>query len=138
MSTRMAPIVLFASILAASMAAALAQGAQSDDGEKAFVDPTRPPDMADVAPGNAAPGKPMSPTLQSVLIAPGRRLAVINGEMVRQGGTYGEAKVVRVSATSVLLRFPDHEQTLELLPGIEKSQWPHMKKKNSRIRRVQP
>lgn len=134
MSTRVALIVCFlVSILAARAAVAWAQGVE---GEKAFADPTRPPNVADAAPGNAAPGTPRSPRLQSVLIAPGRRLAVIDGEMVRQGGTYGEAKVVKVSATSVVLRFPEGEQTLELLPGIEKSQWPH--KKKSHMRRVQP
>ena len=141
MSTRVVLIVLFASILAARAAVTWAQGAprdRGDQGEKAFADPTRTPNMADSAPGNAAPGKPTSPRLQSVLIAPGRRLAVINGEMVRQGGTYGDAKVVRVSATSVLLRSPDGEQTLKLLPGTEKSQWPHKGQKNSHLRRVQP
>jgi hypothetical protein len=131
MSTRMALVLLLASVYA--VGAAGAQDAQGD--ATAFADPTRPPNLVDATSDTVAA---RTPRLQSVLIAPGRRHAVINGELVRQGGTYGKATVVRVSATSVLLRFPDGDQTLELLPGIEKSHWSDRGPKNANVRRMKP
>jgi MSHA biogenesis protein MshK len=79
-------------------------------------DPTRPPAEALLAPGEV-PAAPVStqPTLQSVLISErpgGRRVAVIDGETVRLGGTFNGAVLVRVSTTEVALR---RGKTIEVL-----------------------
>lgn len=89
---------------------------------QALSDPTRPPaSLATVVAEEALPGA----QLQSVLISSDRRIAVINGETVRQGGKYRDATVLRVEEASVVLRYPDREERLELLPGIEKRERAH-------------
>lgn len=110
--------------LAFSCAAALAQAAPQlpPPGEAGGLgDPTRPP-AALAAPGAAADGAPAEaagPQLQSILVsrAPGgRRIAVINGEMVWQGMKIGGATVERVGETEVVLRRGKTLETLKLFP----------------------
>ena len=79
-----------------------------------LVDPTRPPD---VAPRTAAEAAAVEgPRLQSVLISPTRRAAVISGTAVALGGSYGNARVEEISESAVVLRYPDRRTTLHLLP----------------------
>ena len=79
------------------------------------TDPTRPPSFS--ASGDAvAPAS--AQRLQSILIAPGRRLAVIDGRTVPLGGRIGGATVVQVSETHVMLRQGAELTTLELYPGV--------------------
>ncbi|CAN7383658.1 MSHA biogenesis protein MshK [Pseudoduganella sp. LjRoot289] len=91
-------------------------------------DPTRPP-AALAAPGGAvaagatgedgAQSEAAAPRLQSILVSRepgGRRVAVINGEMVRQGMKIGGATVVRVGETEVVLRRGKSLETLKLFP----------------------
>jgi MSHA biogenesis protein MshK len=96
--------------LLAAVAGAAAQG---------LSDPTRPPSAADerVARSEA----PVS-RLQSVLISPARKLAVIDGQTVALGGRLGEATVISIAPTQVILQSGATYQTLKLLPGIEKEQ----------------
>jgi hypothetical protein len=63
---------------------------------------------------------PTGPRLQSVLISPTRRVAVISGSTVVQGGKYGNATVASISEGAVLLRYADRNQTLHLIPGVMK------------------
>jgi MSHA biogenesis protein MshK len=79
-------------------------------------DPTRPP--SDPAPAQNA-AQPAS-RLQSVLISPGRKLAVIDGRTVSVGERVGDAKVVAISPAQVVLQTGGAYQTLKLHPGIEK------------------
>lgn len=82
-----------------------------------FADPTRPPAAAAEAAGaEAAP----APRLQSVLIAPNRRIAVIEGQAVPLGGSYGEARLIRITESEVVLQSGEQKETLKLLPGVEK------------------
>lgn len=84
-------------------------------------DPTRPPaELA--APSSAAGGMavPTGPLLQSVQIAPTSRSAIISGQRVVQGGTYGDARVVKISESEVVLKSGSDYQTLKLFPGVEK------------------
>ena len=67
------------------------------------------------ADGEAAPDS----GLQSIIIAPGRRAAIINGQTVEQGGKYGDARLIRVNESSVVLRGPQGKQVLRLFPGVE-------------------
>lgn len=93
-----------------------AQAAGAEGG--ALSDPTRPPNASLAV--EAGEGGAASAQLQSVLIAPGRTFAVINGETVRLGARYGEARVIRITEAVVVLRYSDRDETLELLPGIQK------------------
>lgn len=84
-----------------------------------FADPTRPPNAAsETAAGPAA--AVAGPRLESVLIAPNRRIAVISGRAVPLGGKYGEARVVRISESEVVLQNGDQRETLKLFPDVEK------------------
>jgi MSHA biogenesis protein MshK len=83
-----------------------------------MTDPTRPP--------SASTGKPVSrpeaaaSRLQSVLISPGRKLAIIDGRSVGLGARVGDATVVAIAPTQVILQTRGTYQTLKLHPGIEK------------------
>lgn len=85
----------------------------------ALADPTRPP-MAVSEPGAGESAAPAGPKLQSVLISPTRRVAVISGSTVVQGGKYGNATVASISEGAVLLRYADRKETLHLIPGVAK------------------
>ena len=85
----------------------------------ALVDPTRPPNMS-VESGAKESAAPAGPQLQSVLISPTRRVAVISGSTVVQGGKYGNATVTSISEGAVLLRYADRRETLHLIPGVAK------------------
>lgn len=80
-------------------------------------DPTRPASAVgtdmDVA---GAQG----PVLQSILIGPDRKVAIISGQAVALGGQYNGSKLVSVSETQVILRNGSELQTLRLFPDIDK------------------
>jgi MSHA biogenesis protein MshK len=82
-----------------------------------FADPTRPPNVFSE---EGAAATPAGPRLESVLIAPDRRLAVISGQQVRLGGKYGEGQVVRITETEVVIRNGEATETLKLLPEAQK------------------
>jgi MSHA biogenesis protein MshK len=84
-----------------------------------LVDPTRPPSVAGES-GASESAAPTGPRLQSVLISPTRRVAVISGITVVQGGKYGSATVVDISEGAVLLRYADRKETLHLISGVVK------------------
>ena len=85
-----------------------------------FSDPTRPPTVLGAIPdGNAA--TPVSgPVLQSVLISAGRKVAIISGKTVKLGDEFGEARVVKITESEVVLRNGKELQTLKLFPDVEK------------------
>jgi MSHA biogenesis protein MshK len=85
-----------------------------------LVDPTRPPQATSPAPGSDQARPAPGPQLQSVLISPNRRVAVINGQTVRQGDRVGDATVVKIDESSVHLRTGRSRQTLHLLPDVAK------------------
>lgn len=86
-------------------------------GAQAVADPTRPP-----AAGAGPEGEetPAGKQLQSVLFSRGRKLAVIDGTMVPLGGSYGEARVVKITETEVVLKQGEDTETLKLFPGVDK------------------
>jgi len=89
--------------------------------DAAFVDPTRPPNAVPDSDATA----PAGPRLQSVLISPHRREAVISGQTVALGGKYGDAIVIRISEGEVALRQGREIQTLTLLPEAKKVRRTH-------------
>lgn len=81
-------------------------------------DPTRPP--ASVLAGTAGDdGQAAGPLLQSVMISPTERSAIISGERVKQGGTYGDARIIRITDNAVVLRSAGGMETLLLYPDVE-------------------
>lgn len=86
--------------------------------QQAGIDPTRPPASAGFqeAAEEGAPGK----QLQSILISGGRRVAVISGTMVPLGGMLGDARVVKISETEVVLKTGEETETLKLYPSVDK------------------
>lgn len=82
-------------------------------------DPTRPPSVLDGASREEGPG-PGEPRLQSVLLSPARKLAVIDGSAVPLGGRIGAATVVDISPSEVLLKDAQGTRVLKLNPAVEK------------------
>ncbi|MEO8142867.1 MAG: hypothetical protein ABI654_01520 [Betaproteobacteria bacterium] len=93
-----------------------ASGAQAQGG---LSDPTRPP-SAPVAGAVGVAEEIPGTQLQSILFSSGRKVAVINGKMVPLGGMVGEAKLVRISETQVVLKKGDETEVLKLFPSVEK------------------
>jgi MSHA biogenesis protein MshK len=102
-----------AAALALAMASATA-GAQA----QGLSDPTRPPGAA--AMQGSQDELPAGRQLQSVLLSGGRRLAIIDGTMVALGGMLGEARVVKISETEVVLKRGEETETLKLFPSVDK------------------
>jgi MSHA biogenesis protein MshK len=98
---------------------------------QSLSDPTRPPNTS----GAQGPqGDLEAPTtvLQTVLISPGRKLAVINGSVVLLGGKVGEATLASISETGVVLKYSDRTEVITLLGGIERVPVTSAKEKRSR------
>ncbi|MGH6782715.1 MAG: hypothetical protein ACREB5_11505 [Sphingomonadaceae bacterium] len=87
-----------------------------------LVDPTRPPHLgaAPVGVGATGDGPPGAYRLETVILSPGRKLAVINGTLVPLGGKIGEGRLVRVTESGVVIRTGDAVETLQFHPGLEK------------------
>ena len=97
-----------------TLLAALASGAA---GAQVLNDPMRPP--AYVEP-EAGAGDAGGPVLQSVMISPTLKTAIINGQMVKLGGRFGNATLVKISESEVVLRSGGETQVLKMYPAIEK------------------
>lgn len=82
-----------------------------------FADPTRP---ATLTPG-AAPVPTGRPRLESVLIAPDRRIAIISGQRVQLGDRIGAAQVVSITESAVVLRSGLNSETLPLFPQLKRN-----------------
>ena len=83
-------------------------------------DPTRPLSAEPEAPAAGDAAVRSGPVLQSVLISPRHKAAIISGEMITLGGMYGSARVVKISEDGVVLNEGGSLQTLKLFPSVEK------------------
>lgn len=83
---------------------------------QALRDPTRPPGAS----ARSAAGKAEQSgwILQSVLISPERRYAIINGEVVPIGGSIAGAQLVAIAAERVTLRTHEGLRVIQLLPDV--------------------
>ena len=82
---------------------------------QAMRDPTRPP----ISQASGAAGRNEAPwILQSVLISPQRRYAIINGEVIALGASIGGAQLVAVAAERVTLRTPEGLRVIHLYPDV--------------------
>ena len=84
-----------------------------------FADPTRPPTITEPVPGATASAQ--GPRLESVLIAPDRRIAVINGQQVVVGTRIAGGQVLRITESEVIIRGAESEQTLKLVPDTART-----------------
>ncbi len=85
-----------------------------------MTDPTRPP--ASFGAGEPDAGDGGGIMLQSVLISPAQRAAIINGVLVRLGEKYGDAVLIEVAESEVVLRSGAIRQVLKLHPGVNMRQ----------------
>ena len=121
-------------ILAMALGAALGMG---DARAQIANDPTRPPTgsytagEAEVA-GDAGGGL----VLQSVMISPTRKSAIINGEMVLLGAKYGDAVLVKLTESEAVLKSGSETQVLKLYPGVEKREIRPVAKKDAPRRKA--
>ena len=85
-------------------------------------DPTRPPAaILASSSGVTEAGEPAGGlVLQSILIAPDRRAAVISGRSMTVGDAIGGFRLVRVAPTEVMLEGSDGVRTLKLFPDVTK------------------
>jgi len=83
---------------------------------EALVDPTRPPSHK--ASSKSLIGIKAAPkwVLSSTLIAPARRLAIINGKTVSVGQRVGTARVLSIEPSQVAIIEGNKEIVLRLLP----------------------
>jgi MSHA biogenesis protein MshK len=54
------------------------------------------------------------------MIRPGRRTALISGQLLAEGERFGDAKLIKISEGEVILAGPEGRQTLKLFPEVEK------------------
>lgn len=101
------------------MAFACATASGSAGAASELPDPTRPPAIPAAGPGDADAQATIA-ELQSVLISPQRRIAIVNGRAVQVGDRVGEAKVVKISENEVVLRNGQDTRVLKIFPHIEK------------------
>jgi MSHA biogenesis protein MshK len=84
----------------------------------AFSDPTQPMDFD--PPARTAREAPAGPVLQSTLVSPHRRFAVISGKRVRVGDRVNGAVVTDIFPYEVRMTRDGRETTLRLLPKLIK------------------
>lgn len=109
MMAHVSPLLMtLAVLIALAVTPAQAQG---------LTDPTRPPaSLADPS----AIAEPGGPVLQSVMLSPTRKVAVISGEMVLLGGKYGDARLIKLTETEAVLRSGKDTTVLRLYPQVVK------------------
>ena len=100
----------------ASVLTMLLVSSASAQGSASLADPTRPPAVGPAAEVVV----PEGPRLQSVLISPTRRTAVISGKTVALGARFGDATVESINEGTVVLKYADRRQELQLIPGMDK------------------
>ena len=83
-------------------------------------DPMRPPAGISAAAPDSAAAKSGAPELQSVIISPTRRIAIISGQSVALNEKFGESRVVKITETEVTLRNGQDIQVLKLYPNVDK------------------
>jgi MSHA biogenesis protein MshK len=86
-------------------------------------DPTRPPAAFHAVRGKAAgetSGAAQGLVLQSVIITQAGRSAIISGQHVAVGAKIGNARLIKVADSEVVLLAGSERRTLKLFPGVDK------------------
>jgi MSHA biogenesis protein MshK len=81
-------------------------------------DPTRPPSAVSSPNELGEPGAPAPTLLQSVMITPTERTAIIGGELIKLGGKYGDARVVKITESEVILQSANGSEILRMYPDV--------------------
>ena len=83
-----------------------------------LTDPTRPP--AEISSSGVVQTVPQKDSgLQTIIISPTRRAAIINGRTVELGAKLGDARLVGISESVAVLERAQGRQVLALFPGVE-------------------
>lgn len=82
-----------------------------------LVDPTQPPGYRSLTKGPSGNSPGPAYVLSSTLIAPGRRLATINGKTVMVGQQVAGAKVLAIEPAHVALLTSGQQIIVRLLPA---------------------
>src|SRR3954447_5757977 len=86
-----------------------------------LTDPTRPPSGFDVtAVAKSAEAEPAALVLESVLIHPASRTAIISGERLALGQKIRGLRLVKIADTEVVLLDGGERRTLKLYPSVQK------------------
>jgi MSHA biogenesis protein MshK len=101
----------------AQLAVALCLALLGSSATAQMNDPTRPPASFGAGEPDTDGGGIM---LQSVLISPNQKAAIINGVLVKLGEKYGDAVLIEVAENEVVLRSGGIRQVLKLHPGVNK------------------
>lgn len=96
----------------------LGLGGAAAAGAQGMTDPTRPPGGMAATAGDEAVSA--GPVLQSVMLSPGRKIAMISGEIVVLGGRYGSARLVKLTESEAVLKNGPETTVLRLFPLVEK------------------
>ena len=111
-------------MLAPAIMAAAALLLSGGSAAQALSDPTRPPlELMRATVAGAAAGAtdgPPRPRVKSILLSSARNGAIIDGQYVPLGGTYGKASLVNITATEVTLKTDQGLEVLQLYPPMEK------------------
>lgn len=78
-------------------------------------DPTRPATAVDAAFAAAPVAREV---LQSVITAPNRKAAIINGEAIPLGGTFGDSRLLEINEGAVVLQNAEGKRVLTLFPDV--------------------
>lgn len=85
-----------------------------------LLDPTRPSTALGIKHDAKVSVPASGPSLQSVLISPGRKVAIISGQTVLLGERFGERRVVSITESEVILRSGKDLLILKLFPDVQK------------------
>lgn len=108
-----------ASLIPRSITALWLAVAVMSSGAESLPDPTRPAAGAvAVAAGERAAPPAAQAGLQSVILSPQRRAAVINGVVVELGGVVGDSTLAEVHESRVVLKNAQGRRVMELFPGV--------------------
>ena len=88
-------------------------------------DPTRPAPAwlaaQPKAPGEIVVEQNTEPTLQLLLIGKSRKYAIIDGQIVKHGGSYNGSRLVAIKPGGVVLQSEEGAKILKMHPTIEKT-----------------
>lgn len=86
----------------------------------ALTDPTKPPaELSSPAVSRGLAGAREDNGLQAIILSSTRRAAIIDGQTVELGANHGDAKLIEVSESGVVLQGAQGRRQLPLFPGIE-------------------
>ena len=85
-------------------------------------DTTRPAGNQVTAEGGSGVSAPVESGVQTVILRPGgKSAAVINGQYVVVGGTFGDKRVLRITESEIVLKGESGREVIKVMPSVEKT-----------------